>query len=111
MLPIPLLLLLPSLLSAHQIPEIVTHPKRTESGLHLPIYRRQTPASSLARRAGTETSSIGLGDFNDMCVASLRSFFLLHPEVSPQNVQYSGIDGWHSSTPCPRYGLQRSLDC
>jgi hypothetical protein len=41
MLLIPLLLLLPSLLSAQQIPEIIMHPKRTESSLHLPIYRCQ----------------------------------------------------------------------
>jgi len=60
------ILILPSILNAHQIPEIVTHPKRTEGGLHLPIYRRQTPASLLERRAGTATSSIGLGDFNDI---------------------------------------------
>ncbi|KAF8506242.1 aspartic peptidase domain-containing protein [Hysterangium stoloniferum] len=61
-----LLLILPSILNGHQIPEIVTHPKRTEGGIHLPIYRHETPASSLERRAGTATSSIGLGDFNDI---------------------------------------------
>ena len=56
------LLLLPALCSA--LPEIVSHPKRTTNGLHLPIYKRDD--RQLGRRAGTATGSIGLGDFQDL---------------------------------------------
>ncbi|KAF8483152.1 aspartic peptidase domain-containing protein [Gautieria morchelliformis] len=44
--------------------EMVSHTKRTTNGLHLPLYKRETPP--LRRRAGTATGSIGLGDFQDI---------------------------------------------
>ncbi|KAF8066553.1 aspartic peptidase domain-containing protein [Lyophyllum atratum] len=50
--------------SSHEIVRIPTvrHELRTESGIHLPIYKRNTPA---LRRRGS-AGAIGLGDFLDV---------------------------------------------
>ncbi|KIJ56206.1 hypothetical protein M422DRAFT_57662 [Sphaerobolus stellatus SS14] len=64
MLPSSLLLfILPALTGAV---EIVAHAKRTQNGLHLPVYRREAPSLELERRAGASASSIGLGNFRDI---------------------------------------------
>jgi len=49
--------------------EIVTHAKRTQNGLHLPVYKREQSLEELERRDGNLVSSIGLGNFRDMWVS------------------------------------------
>ncbi|KAG6910344.1 hypothetical protein DXG01_011413 [Tephrocybe rancida] len=73
--------------------ELTTHELRTESGIHLPIYKRKT---SLQKRGGS-SASIGLGDYVDVAYNVLVN---IGGVASPVVLDTGSSDLWVISDAC-----------
>ncbi|KAJ7182951.1 aspartic peptidase domain-containing protein [Mycena crocata] len=85
-----------AVLSASASPlETQQYPKRTENGLHLPIFRRES--RGIQRRATGLTGSIGLGDFVDVTYSFLAT---VGGVETPLVIDTGSSDLWIASDAC-----------
>ncbi|KAJ6598131.1 aspartic peptidase domain-containing protein [Mycena vulgaris] len=71
------------------------YPKRTDNGLHLPIFRRES--RRVGRRDGGSTGAIGLGDFVDVAYSFLVTVGGME---TPLLIDTGSSDLWIASDAC-----------
>ncbi|KDQ51867.1 hypothetical protein JAAARDRAFT_40697 [Jaapia argillacea MUCL 33604] len=82
------------LASAPPRAERLTREKRTENGIHLPIYRSE----GSRRRANKRDGAVGLGDYIDV---TYNVLIQIGTTTTPLILDTGSSDLWVISTPCP----------